>query len=460
MLLAASLKVSAGCPDCHDPNPLNAIVERLPCHRCGAEIDLGGKDAWWLDTQYWDETVGKAISWPEAGEVDIEYGLECTLHITALRQDPCCRACGRALPLQELVAAGERGTGLACGACHALTPIRAASHDLRAVVPSLRWIVGEQRVTSPGVGLSGVIVTCASCGASLDVDLEHRTVRCRYCSASNVLHEGVWSRLHAPPQREWFHLLLDVDEASMLRWRYLGCDGEHGSELPQRDAANPATSRVALDVLARMSESRIRERVAANPNASPEALGLLAGDEDYSARVNVARHPQTPPEALTKLATDKHRDVLLGLTARTDLPAEAQTRLVANPDYAVRKALASSPSCTTGNLAQLERDPDADVRAAVAGNPRTPSEMLIRMALDTDDKVQVAVARHPDTPVDTLRELAHEEDRGIEVLRAVGAHPATPLDVLMHLSRHPLQMVSRRAKRHPTYVAKPWWRIL
>ena len=172
------------------------------------------------------------------------------------------------------------------------------------------------------------------------------------------------------------------------------------SQLKIQIALSRLTPAETLNLLARDSESGVREAVAENPSTPAETLNLLARNSDWrdsSISKAVAGHPNTPAETLNLLAKDSNASVREAVAENPSTPAET-LNLLARNSRSVREAVAKNPNTPAEALNLLARDSYYGIRWAVARNPSTPAESLNLLARDSDASVREAVAKNPNTP--------------------------------------------------------------
>lgn len=213
MLLGISYRTSVECPECKQQVPVNHLRPLMLCSHCQATTDRVRRElAWWLMREAHIGTIF-ALTLPD-GEVETFSSDDMSMEF--FRGPADCPACHRPMTQQALVAAASDGTyrcecGFAC-AC------RAAEPSLVQSFPYARWLLGE----APAAGAAPdaakpILAPCMGCGAGLKIDgASSRTVECSYCNASNYLPDGLWLRLHPAPRLEWFRLVVEIDEASLL----------------------------------------------------------------------------------------------------------------------------------------------------------------------------------------------------------------------------------------------------
>ena len=137
----------------------------------------------------------------------------------------------------------------------------------------------------------------------------------------------------------------------------------------------PAFSEMELKDIILRGDSRLKIQIAVSRLTPAETLNLLARDSESGVREAVAENPSTPAETLNLLARNSDWR-----------------------DSSISKAVAGHPNTPAETLNLLAKDSNASVREAVARHPSTPAETLNLLASDGQSIVREAVAKNPNTP--------------------------------------------------------------
>jgi pyruvate/2-oxoglutarate dehydrogenase complex dihydrolipoamide acyltransferase (E2) component len=197
------------CTECGADYPLNGLVDRARCARCG--------DVQTSPPSFWSETVGPTVfeaskprHWVEAVRKDEHHG---ETRIQAWGVLPLCRACHGLLDwtaVRESVDKARSGpSSIACGACGESHRVRlppAWAHDMFA---SLVLLVGETAADPSGApAQQPVVFKCPSCLGPLRIDGAKRIIHCQHCASDVYLPDDLWVHFNPASRRgRWWMLM-------------------------------------------------------------------------------------------------------------------------------------------------------------------------------------------------------------------------------------------------------------
>ncbi|MBU1382898.1 hypothetical protein KKD49_18900 [Myxococcota bacterium] len=229
-----SLRMSSRCDTCEAKIPLRALVESVPCARCGSL-------SYFPPARWFDALMGhlRVLSQDEEGEEVSGFQMGKTaLNYKLQRRAPRYPGTRELIPNEELAAALAAGVITTEGG--KLT-VRELDSEFRSAFPSISLVVGEDpswvpveslaaQHFTPGVGALPVPLTCSSCGGSISADGSSRRVSCGYCGALIGLSSDVMRQLHPNSEERTFSFLYD-DAMFPVSWSRLHAasplPGEH-----------------------------------------------------------------------------------------------------------------------------------------------------------------------------------------------------------------------------------------
>lgn len=207
------------CPKCVSPIPVGALVERLTCDACQADVAPTAFLEKMASEAFWSRLLLRG----PGGRLD-ELGLEGEM----VWAEPRCPGCEATFALPaSLEDAAARGH-LDCPKCGKPVVVRRVP---RGLVPDradyLSYLVGEEAALLPGAAGSAapsgavepILFTCPQCSASLPVDGSDRTVECSYCHASLFLPDALWRRLHPVRTISRWSVVVDPDSPRARSYR-------------------------------------------------------------------------------------------------------------------------------------------------------------------------------------------------------------------------------------------------
>jgi hypothetical protein len=248
-MAAIAFEVHCSCPKCASPVPLNALVQKVTCGACQAEVDnplvarlsrrsfhLGALEV----LRHRSTEAGRRT----ASLVGVEPGRELEVLLNGRGPasfagrvewaEPSCPLCRGRLPLPEQLAAAAAAGRVVCPQCgEAGVAIVVRPVPRPLVPPHLDFVthaIGEDPELLPGAranvaapsAAKPVLFPCPACNASLPVDGTSRTVECTYCRATAYLPDDLWRRLHPPRRIERWYLWIEENSATIRRMRRAG----------------------------------------------------------------------------------------------------------------------------------------------------------------------------------------------------------------------------------------------
>ncbi len=365
VLISFSLRASTDCAGCRAPLPINGLVARVNCAKCG-EAHTFDKGFWHGHIRH--QRFVEAMQLPEGKtKTNTEMAIGASgmrrWELVYGRQLPHCPACATppSLAIAALAGAVESGHCF-CPACGHAVRVRAADGLAQTVHPSARFVVGETALTPEEQALARqthpVMFKCEGCGAGLPVDGTKRLATCQYCQAGNYLPDGLWQELNPVPKPHTWFLVCELDEAALHAARPM----DTASRLAE---AASATAPIAdLAALVHDREGKVRCALASNPRAPSSVLKALAHDRETKVQAAVAVHPSTPHAAFVVLAKSEQHAVLDALAANPALPADLVEQLAAHERHKTRAHAAAHPNLSLATLHKLAHDSHTDVANA------------------------------------------------------------------------------------------------
>ena len=207
-----AIEVSTTCGRCQAPLPLNGASESVLCDKCQTPNET--------PHEFWGrllgDAVGEAVGFGanEARPATIIMDGR-TVKLLVGKQDARC-ACKEPYNPEAFERAAVGGK-LFCTSCGKQGTARRAPDWFKAIHPAATYLVGETMAATvaKGVAPSDLRFHCYHCGAPLPIDGSSRSVNCGHCSASVMVPDDIWVRLHpARTVDRWFAVLaLDLANA-------------------------------------------------------------------------------------------------------------------------------------------------------------------------------------------------------------------------------------------------------
>jgi hypothetical protein len=203
------LLVLRKCPECGSEYPVNGLVERVRCTRCG--------DVQIASPTFWGEHVAPALfaacaprrlhdvsNQDDHGESKVQ----------AWGVPPLCRKCQGLLEwtaVQEAAEKSKQGqaSSVFCGHCGEAHAVRQPPAWAKSVLAGLTLLIGETAsLTHDASPPQPVVFKCPSCLAPLKIDGAKRIVRCGHCDCDVYLPDDLWLHFNPATKRaRWWVLL-------------------------------------------------------------------------------------------------------------------------------------------------------------------------------------------------------------------------------------------------------------
>jgi predicted RNA-binding Zn-ribbon protein involved in translation (DUF1610 family) len=200
----ARLQLLNECTECGNAYPINGLVKRARCTRCG---DLQA-----VPSSFWKEDVAEAL---EFARVPGARGGGVTLggpSIECRGLPPLCRKCFTLIDMDALSkvwheASDETRAQLHCGQCGEPHSARRPPEWAKELIEDSVFVFGEVTGEPGPEGPKPVIFKCPSCLASLEIIGEKRIVRCKYCESDVYLPDDLWLHFNPAAKRAFWWIL-------------------------------------------------------------------------------------------------------------------------------------------------------------------------------------------------------------------------------------------------------------
>jgi hypothetical protein len=196
------------CSECGSEYPVNGLVERVQCTRCG--------DLQIASPSFWSEHAGPALfeacaprRMYESRNQD-DFGES---KVQAWGVPPLCRKCQGLLEWSAVHEAAERSkqgqaSSVFCGQCGEAHGVRQPPAWAKAVLGGLSLLIGETASdTDNSSQPQPVVFKCPSCLGPLKIDGAKRIVRCGHCDCDVYLPDDLWLHFNPATKRaRWWVL--------------------------------------------------------------------------------------------------------------------------------------------------------------------------------------------------------------------------------------------------------------
>lgn len=221
------IELKTSCSHCSAPLMLNALTEKFICPSCNNENTFS--------FERWQGLLEDPLN--DVHEFKLGEGQPSTImsgdynfNLMYGRQDPRCSKCKQNIDLTKLEEYSSAGHAK-CSKCSNLIYVRKPNEGLKAVLPRITYLAGEDedlismKKPDGAVSLSGkpVLFTCPSCAGSLEIDGSERMLTCKYCSSQIYLPDDLWFRLHPSDTVMRWYVVYETKslEEKIPDWYYL-----------------------------------------------------------------------------------------------------------------------------------------------------------------------------------------------------------------------------------------------
>jgi len=192
------------CEECGNDYPVNGLVRKVRCTRCGGIQHLA--------RDFWREDVLEDVEFarvPGARGGGVTLGGP-TVECRGL--PPLCRKCHTLIDMDALTrawreAAGDQRAEIACADCGEPHAARKPPEWATEILPDAVFVFGEVTGEPGSEAPKPVIFKCPSCLAALEIAGEKRIVRCKYCESDVYLPDDLWLHFNPASKRARWWLL-------------------------------------------------------------------------------------------------------------------------------------------------------------------------------------------------------------------------------------------------------------
>lgn len=192
------------CEECGNDFPVNGLVQRARCTRCGAVQHLA--------RDFWRESVHENVGFarvPGARGGGVTLGGP-TIECRGL--PPLCRKCATLIDMDALTRAwreakDDQRAQIICESCGEAHSARKPPDWAQAIFPDAVFVFAEVTGEAGPEAPKPVVFKCPSCLAGLEIGGDKRIVRCKYCEADVYLPDDLWLHFNPAAKRARWWLL-------------------------------------------------------------------------------------------------------------------------------------------------------------------------------------------------------------------------------------------------------------
>jgi hypothetical protein len=218
-------KIKSKCEFCGTPIPVNALVPVIYCHHCGNANNFSVEN--WKSALA--ENAEKSLNFEEnegstsiilnpLRSFDIEYG----------NQKPRFSNTKTTIPEEEILKCAPNGF-IYNPDKKTKTVIRKIPAEYSQIIPGAKYIIGEDFDLLPAKTEENAIrkpketllnLNCPNCGASLELNVTGREIKCEYCSTNFLLSDEIWQKIHPVKISTPFYFLSDRTKSDIeFTWK-------------------------------------------------------------------------------------------------------------------------------------------------------------------------------------------------------------------------------------------------
>lgn len=204
----ARLQLLNECTECGNTYPINGLVKRARCTRCGDQQPV--------PSTFWKDVAGALefarVAGARGGSVELGGP---TIECRGL--PPLCRKCFTLIDFAALSKVWHEATGetralIYCGQCGEPHSGRCPPEWAKELIEDAVFVFGEVTGEPGPEAPKPVIFKCPSCLASLEIVGEKRIVRCKYCTSDVYLPDDLWLHFNPAAKRAFWWILFGPKE--------------------------------------------------------------------------------------------------------------------------------------------------------------------------------------------------------------------------------------------------------
>jgi hypothetical protein len=198
------LLLLGACSECGNNYPVNGLVQRARCTRCG-DIQSIANGFWKQDVQ--EDLEHARVPGARGGGVTLGGPI-----IECRGMPPLCRKCHTLIDIDALSRAWSEAkkndrAQLACTACGEIHSARVPPEWAKKIFEDAVFVFGEVTGEASAEPPKPVIFKCPSCLAALEIVGEKRIVRCKFCESDVYLPDDLWLHFNPASKRARWWLL-------------------------------------------------------------------------------------------------------------------------------------------------------------------------------------------------------------------------------------------------------------
>ena len=218
-LSCISIRLSIICPGCNSLIPINGVVSKVKCIKCGHIVKLKGEKYGWHNLLYLGNPTIDVFE--SSGRYNKNTGGFYSIKIEIENKWPRCSKCKYKFSLKDLHNKDIEKNKLICPECKTSKPLFAAPRSISKPYKCASYVVDgivdsrtkhSKNIVTNKKGNAPMIFNCASCGGALNVDGTSRLVKCEFCENTNFIPEDLWLSLYSTPKAKTWYIIFKKEK--------------------------------------------------------------------------------------------------------------------------------------------------------------------------------------------------------------------------------------------------------
>ena len=217
-LSCISIRLSIICQGCNALIPINGVVSKVKCIKCGYIVKLKGEKYGWRKLLYLGNPGIDVFE--SSNRYNKNTGGFYSIKLKIENKWPKCSNCKYKFSQKDLHNKDIEENKLICPECKTSKPIFEAPRLISKPYKCTSYIVDgivasrakhSKNIVTKKNGNAPMIFNCASCGGALNIDGTSRLVKCEFCENTNFIPEDLWLKLYSTPKTKTWYIIFQKE---------------------------------------------------------------------------------------------------------------------------------------------------------------------------------------------------------------------------------------------------------
>jgi ribosomal protein L33 len=396
-----AVTIVVDCPNCKLAVSVQNMEVNKICPHCNKPFECDWKKNGRFVTALVDQ-LERAVEIKKSGSTDTVLSVS-----VEMQSELPCETCHAPLQLSD----GDIGI-VSCTACNGPNYLKKTEQ-----ISGIDFIANGYYPDEKGSSQADFSISCISCGASVPIKGNNRTVTCGFCSRDTMISDAIWQKIHPELLIKPFYLVIKDLEGlaktamSTTDIQLMGFLADHfysgirislaqNSFLPEsiarllmKDRNGAVANRLRKnssfknwfkveDIFADKKEAHEYELefpVETNPDLTEVEMMEFARQRMPRRLVALVYNPSITNEVMKQIIRQKIGPALVALAKRLDLEPEILRLLVNCDEGEVNKMVAHNHSLPLQSVQRLSISNDIDVLEGLMLNTNIPADIKLKV---------------------------------------------------------------------------------